>query len=375
MRILVSLCALLLLQCCGVDQTPDNSNNRVSLIEAETIQIPIDSITPYRSKMIQVVKDSLLAILNQEQNQIQIHSLETLGLVSTVNLARSGPNGVGELSAFYYHNQDSIFIISRFIRGMMLVNQQGEKLADYYPPDSPIQFGTLVGGSKFPPLLHKNKLYYAVLPHGGFDDPGLTGQSVEICYDLNTGTISESQSYPKEYESEKNIFHVNFSRTLGDEHVFVYTFSSTPFLFVKSNTTKDVSRFAIQCDDCNYSISDCTDRDLRDYSQAEDAYVEDITNLSVTFDSYRKVYYVFVGHAVPSIDPTIGIRRTFDEKSFSILIYNLAFEKIGEFTPAEHQYLYSDFFVDNAGLWLSNNYRFNPDLVENQLSFTLLRLE
>jgi hypothetical protein len=369
-----ALILLLLLKCTNSPDARDSYGD-ARLTEGKTIHIPIDSLTSYEHKMMQVVDDSLLAVLNKKENRIQLYSLNQHRLVDNIEFDYGGPDGVGNIHTFHYINQDSIFILSSRVRRIMLANANGKIVDHYSLADSPLHFGTLVGDSTFPLRLKGSRLYFAVLPFGNYIDPGLLGESMEMFYDIDNDSVGVSFLYPEAYQYEKNNYHINFSRTVGHSDFLVYVFSSLPYLFVKRAGSKEISRYDIQSHFAPDELPDLSNRDMFDWTQIEDEFVEDRSNRVVAYDKFRAVYYVFLGHPTASRDPATGMRRLFDEKHHSILIFDTNFVKIGEYNPPKDRFLFSDFFINSEGLWLSNGHRLNPDVLEDEITFTLFTLD
>jgi hypothetical protein len=322
----------------------------------------------------QVLEDTILAYQAINANKIQYFDL-TAGekMLKETVFERFGPNGIVGLYGYNYLNEDSIIVLGDHQYTVFLADDQARIHGTFpFPKDGPACSHPFGYGS-FLPILREGKVYFSVGPRISENVASLAGQEMEMVLDLETGDLDYHFFYPEEYADQRNVYHVSFSRTVGYQGDFVYSFSAAPYLYRKT-AAGEVSKHPVHSRFAK-EVGDLTvGRDMTDYMEEEDAYVEDNAYGRVVYDSYREVYYLSFLHPIPSRDPATGLRRLYDEKPFSILIFDRELRQIGEYEAPRDRFCYKGFFVNSEGLWLSNNYKFNPDLDEDRLSFTLLRL-
>jgi hypothetical protein len=93
------------------------------------------------------------------------------------------------------------------------------------------------------------------------------------------------------------------------------------------------------------------------------------TYRAIIHDPYRKVYYRVAMHG---LEERLEDSNYFDQE-FSIIILDEAFNLLGEEIFPGKRYKPNQFFLTEEGLFLSDNNDNNPNLKEDELSFTLLQ--
>ena len=340
---------------------------------SETLQFPIDSQTNYETGMIRLFENYLVAE-SIEKNSIQFYDLDTKEKKHEVFLEKFGDNGIGKLIGSYVQNLDSIYVIGSHRYKIYLVNQEGEvldKFATQYDIDGKT-YGTQMGGTGFP--LHKmgNTFYFPCLPEINIFEENVMGTTMELKYNLEKKEMRSSFSYPEEYNKMYNTWLFYFTKAIFNENKAVYTFSASPFLHIKEKEV--VHKIPIHSDYATSKKLLLPQPPTREPKELINIYLENNSYLSIIYDRYREVYYHFFGLPIDIIDNSTGKQNTPADKPFSIIIYNKDFKKIGEYLPEENHYLHNTYFVNEKGLWLSNNHVNNPNLNENILSFRLFEL-
>jgi len=134
----------LLILSCLMACMPDEENSRVpTFIEdtctsiqvkqvtlkkkTVTIQTPIEA-NLYSLKY-RVIDSSKLIVFDGTHNTLNQYNLKEQKLTKSIPLASEGPNKVNNLLDFYWHNQDSIFILCD--HELLLVNDRGERIKKY----------------------------------------------------------------------------------------------------------------------------------------------------------------------------------------------------------------------------------------------------
>jgi hypothetical protein len=335
----------------------------------ESLQFPIDSQTSYEAEMISLF-DNYLVSESQKKNSIQFYDMNTKIKKHEVFLEKFGDNGVGKLIGSYVETLDSIYVMGSHRNKIYLVNQKGEvldKLDTKYDVNGKT-YGTQIGGTAFP--LHKigNVFYFTSLPH----EENVMGSAMELKYDLEKREMYPSFYYPEEYNKMEHTWFFYLTKALVNKEKAVYSFSASPFLHVKEKET--IRKISIQSDYAQNKILSLPAELPRDKDEYTNLYLENNIYLSIIYDKYREVYYHFFGLPIDAIDKKTGKQNTPADKPFSIIVYDKDFNKIGEYLPKENHYLHNTYFVDEKGLWISDNHVNNPNLDENKLSFRLFEL-
>lgn len=348
----------------------NNVKHEYSLKESQKLSFVIDSNTNYKTLMIQSFEENL-AIESRENNSIQFYNKKNRKKSREIFLEKFGDNGVGKIRGFYIEALDSIYVIGSHKKSIALVNKQGLVLDNVSVYKEGIGLGTFYGSTFFPLLKKKNKLYATTLPDINIFENSVVGTGLELEYDITNDKTSFHFKYPDDYKNVSNVWYYSCSRTITANEIFAYTFAPSPYIHLMKEN--EVKKIPIISDYQNEVINFPTEA-IMDLGATGDFYIENNTYLSIVYDKYQEVFYVFFGLPTKVIDESTGKKKTMDDKPFSILIYDKDFNKIGEYLPKENHYLYNTYFVDEKGLWISDNHVNNPNLDENKLSFRLFEL-
>lgn len=217
-----------------------------------------------------------------------------------------GPNGIGSMTDFYFHNFDSIFVVDRYAYSLSLVDSSANLLRKYrlnhsqsnYPGDeSVLPYFT----SNSQAIKRGEILYLPGIPDKESFESGYSKHNLLMVLNLDTGELTYMLGYPSKYKSgfwggyDHIIPSISETDDLNkllisypiDDSVYIFDLSKqelSPAFYAKSNLLDDINpapRFAM---DRESVIS---------YQYGTDRY------FSLFFDSYRKEYYRFVYKAYP----------------------------------------------------------------------------
>ena len=188
---------------------------------------------------------------------------------------------------------------------------------------------------------------------------------VEIC------PIRYPELYNEDiYSSSGNIF---FSRAYNPEsEELVYSFPIDPFLYIidkKGNIKKAKAKSEY------FTKAEPMQNHNYDYQRRRRYYLETPQYHYIIYDPYRQVYYRFCLLAI-----NFNSKKTYHgfislEMPATIIVLDNNFNTLVETKLPEKKLFFSKSFITEEGLWLSNNSPLNPDFEENQLSYTLFKLE
>ena len=330
----------------------------------------VDYLTANSAGMMSILNDSILTFENRLTNCIQFYNLNQQAFISELCFDIRGPNGTGPLIGYLVETLDSIYIMGDHTRSVVLANQRSEVVSAFKL--SRHDFGTPVGGTFFPIRRIDNILYFAAPINHNIYTVSSVGGILEIAYDLNTQTHTEHFHLPEEYDGFHNTYYITFSRDIDAAGNFVYSFPMCHDLYIKSPQGK-VRKVAASSP---YALGTTIRKNtiINDNTDEIKADIEGYKYRFIVYDPYRSVYYRFVTHPMSYLDPATGLPRRRDEKPFSIIILDKNFNKIGERVFPAKQYLIDNYFLNSRGLWISNNHPANPEMEEDYLSFTLLKL-
>ena len=90
----------------------------------------------------QQVDSSYWIGLSDDDYRLDFYSLNQKKAIRSVQFQEEGPNGItGDIDGFFYHNPDTIFVLSSDVNGIYLMNEQGEKIDRYDFDNMPLPDG------------------------------------------------------------------------------------------------------------------------------------------------------------------------------------------------------------------------------------------
>ncbi len=358
----------------GNDQSiADPYSQKMTLVDS--IEIPVDDYTNYRSNFLDVHTDSLgqeyLLIQNDLKRSIRIYNLEDKSEQSVIPLYTQEPNLIKDPRGLIYFNEDSIYVIDSEKYALKLINSKGEIRDSYnllsgrlgYNSAQPIGFTSL----KAVPIGNKISIF-------GFPDRTLfssdywvNGQ-INIILDLATRQTELIHGFPDTYHGGVwGLLGTMNSRALFDSNKFIYSFGADPNVYV-ANALDTINAYQKHYAGSDYITEVASwQGEYDDIKGLNDHLIQSSFYFQILYDKYRNVFYRITSIGGENV-------RTFDDKSISIIILNAAFEKIGETRLPDNTYYFRDTFIAKSGLYISTK-NINNDINENTLSYHIFRVE
>ncbi len=227
-------------------------------------------------------------------------------------------------------------------------------------------------------IFNENIFYISTLPVAGIDrNPKLFFTSkVSFSYNILKSKVSLIPvTYPdcyleKRFTSSGFIF---FSRTYNQmRNELVYTFPATQSLVVykiSDNTllNKPVKSAYVE------TITPINDKNTS-FKKGRHHYLETPKYYKIAFDKYLNIYYRFVLLPIETEQTKDYHPFLHFEMPFSIIVLDDDFNILIEQKFEKKIYDCSDYFINEQGLWISNNNSYNPEFDENRISYTLFEL-
>lgn len=355
------------------DRVPTAAPFKLKLVKSGFRTFRIDSTTSIKSWYVDIFEnDSGRWLLYQNRNlpSLQFYDLEhqTLGL--EVPLLQTGPGGVGTINGFYVKSLDSIYLLNVSDMRLFLVNKKGivQKYFSFLKPLTAFPFGsmstpTIISGS--PAIFFNGKLHFAARPGTGPTSPE-TFQSgkVDLAIDLTTGAYNLDFNYPEVYRKAAfgNFWGKIFRAKTHDSRI-VYSFAADERIYVTDYTQTESFDAA----------SSIFDRPLP-YEEVGSMRLNNIRSTmygGIFFDKYRKLYYRIVTGGAEVANNRHITQEVYDSKPISVIILNLDFKKVGETRLPNKMHDPLAVCVAKEGLLISNSNLDNPELPEDELSFTV----
>ncbi len=371
---------ILIIVACSTNERkkkPDfqTSVKQISLVPVNTIQLEIDaetSVNNYFYDVFSVDTVEYLGIINRNKNALQVYSLASNKLYREITLEKQGPDAFSQLRAFTFINQDSILLFSLYAKDIWLIDMNGKIKARYdfrnISGERPFSLG-IVFYSGLKPIFSNGKVYLRTqsklvdnLTAAHFNEDN----KLELKLDLRSESWEYVDiSFPELYRN--NIWSSDISRTLTNDGKIVYSFGICPYLVLYDLASKTQIKYPAQS---KYVVKVMP---LVNKSEAERYFFETPKYGIIAYDKYRNLYYRFVKHHLTITDPVSGQMNQYDDASFSIVVLDGEFNKIGETKFKPSTYKMNEFFIAKDGLYISASNTKNPIVNEDMITFEIFK--
>ena len=353
MKTLRLICALSLslgILCCCTERNGSQLYT-ASLTEADSLMIPLDSITSQMSSNIQLINDSVLAFYNAPSSHLCLYDLKA-GTTEKVKVFKTGPNAINHLDGFCYVSPDSIWIYEMWGKKLSLIDSDGT-IKDRRI--IPVQDGThtvSIYPNAIRPYIVKGDLHYMQ----GYDGVPQDGKpfGTTLIYNAKDSTIFTSNPYPAVYGSAEDldkwgVFEyrmTNYTMSPSDEMVISFPASDSIYVY---NPKTDLRKayFAGYSKPTNIHLVVSND-EISKYTDFMGQY-----NYSfILYDKYNDLYYRLMGIPTDDYDKE-DVANELNRKKMAIIILDGNFEKVGETMLPQDCYLYGKSFINENGLHIN----------------------
>ena len=378
--VLTSFAFIVLFSC---SQKESSSNNYQLKKAGEEIAFELDEHTKSSSHALFIYKDKAqnreyLTFLNPNflVNEILFYDFETRKLVSKIKPELDGNNGVGTVLGYLILNNDSIFLTSRELTEIALIDTScilKEKLVfDTTKDKIPLRVSYSTSFNYQPIYKIGNKLYAT-----SRCNQKEKVNPVSFTIDLDTKEVEHLPlEYPKlqtRINPAKIASVENKYSRIFDGTQFVYSFSYEEDIYIASIDHKTITRKPIKSKyiDKMIPVDDLghvTFKDLCDHAEYG----------NLLYDPYRNVYYriTFPQTDVPNNlkDRDYMDLLDYGKKSFSVIILDKDFHIIGETLFPDCTYNPKMAFVREDGLYISASHAFSENYSDDWLKFQRFEL-
>jgi len=384
---ITALIIVTLISSCVKNDTYENIETKLAKnesieFEIEDVKIAIDSITyPSYSKFQNTLFNdtSYLVGFSGRMNSLDFFNLSSKEFSKHVKIDRKGPNGIDQISGFYVHNWDSIFIIS--FHRLVLIDSSSIVKSSYDLFELGIQDfeGDASIGVDLGIDLHYSKQRNSVfvkyvprdVPFGSkefYSKPFLAELSLDSLV-LKTIPFEYSVYVRDNYLASMDRPHVSFEGSMifccfkGESNIYSFD--------LKNERTKEYGGRS------SYSKSFAAPLE-RNASREEKSRhrVESVSYLNLKYDPYRDIYYRlhFGDIKHKASDSMEDINATYREKGLYMMIFNSKLELINETVLDKYTYIPEFYGISKEGIFLNANHDMNLDYEGNYAKFKLFRI-
>ncbi len=363
----------------SANEKPSNIPYTHKLAPAETLVFDIDqetSVNNFFYDAFTLNDVEYMGLMNRNNNSLQIYSIPERSLYAKIKFDQEGPESFPKFGAFKVISSDSILILNQYGKNLWLVDIKGNvrKKYDIKNLDGPLFSLGITFYTGIKPLLIGDKLYIksqSIMVDNLQLEFFEKSNKREIEIDLKNETWKfVDVSYPSQYQG--NLWRFDISRDLGKDGNIIYSFAIDSDLQEYNPINWTPTAHPAKSDFVG-SINPMTKTE--DQEEMAKYFLETPKYTNLVYDKHRDVYYRFVSHGISTVNSVTGDRNTYDDTSFSIIILDSSFNKIGETKVEDKKYQINCYFVTEKGLFISNANPKNAELNEDKLSFTLFALQ
>ncbi|MEC7752683.1 DUF4221 family protein [Roseivirga sp. UBA1976] len=204
-QLLIATISLFFLICCDNKNTEELTYIGDDNIEVQVVgtkSFPLDSITSSTSliEYFEVENNGYLGLLNTNSNSIYIYDYDSESILKILSFPIQGPNSVGRIEGFHFHNFDSLFIHSQNSLRLYLSDTTKTIKRRYDLSDSKGLVPSSSFSNDMPMFLYKNNYYINAWGHQKeYYNNSEYPNSLLLKLDLETGNTERILSYPSTY--------------------------------------------------------------------------------------------------------------------------------------------------------------------------------
>ena len=357
------------------------TSSKMSIVKTEkTITIPIDANSKLYSNDIHYysnnASDEYISISNRtipNQLEIYIYNIKTQKFDRKICINTTKYN-MGRIVSHGFLDKNDIILTSTN-KIMYRVDSTGNvtHVYDFNKYTETYITHSFFSSNPYMPAIINNGKLYCVQEYTGIEDG--TKQPIAVTVDTATNNINlSSLAFPTFFEDD-NKFHDYVYSRIFDGKNFVYSFFAQSDIYV----TSDYKTFT------KYPAPSKLLKNFKDKGRSKNVDMEEHQKQylakaefgSIVYDQKNDVYYRFCFQQLDKkkINTQYYFENLLCKGDFSIQIINKDFQVVGETMFKAGKYAPKIFFVNDDGLWLSENNFEREDMDEYTLVFRCLKLQ
>ena len=351
--IFLILAVLLSASACNKSSKNGTSLQSFTIVEEETLRLPLDSTTSQTARYLQLVNDSTLAFLNEPTYEICIYSLTNPSCKDRIKIYREGPNAVNGIDAFFIQSPDSIWLYATWGKRIFLIDREGTLLDKFALPPTDETGSTKHSVYPYPqtttPYVVKDGIHFLQGMDGIATPNRLAGAS--LIYDSRNGEMRTGSTYPKAYGDKDEISdkwsvfgeRQTYSHITPDNRI-ITSFPASDSLYVwdthSDKTTVYMADFSSRPEIVS-SVGPDKETSLKNF-------IKGFKYGAILYDPYNKLYYRLF-RAAGSVDDK-DLDNSLLHKPMGMVILDESLKKVGETMLPDGGYYPADAFVNSDGL-------------------------
>ncbi|WP_268122345.1 DUF4221 family protein [Roseivirga pacifica] len=337
-----------------------------------------DAYTDYQ--VVETDSSSLLIGINPKDFALDILDLKRKSSSKKIIFQHEGPDGIlGNIDGFYYHNSDSIFILSIDSNTVYLMNENSElqKKIQFNNNTLPDGFNNydvyanqgMQNGPFYLPARKSLELYtYRWLPPNE-DDFSYTAFA---SYSLKEQRFTHQYGkYPSNYGLNTNYLLYNDpSLTIVDSLAFVQLGANPSIACYSTNSGELLYHGKLTCEHWDKEPSPLKSL-TNEFQIEQDWLVENPAYIYLLADRKNKLLFRLLKHKQPLLNNQ-GVRNPRWYGTWCVTIYDYDLNIVGHHELKANTYLPLISFIANGQLWIKNP---SADFKENESLFYKFKIE
>jgi hypothetical protein len=298
----VGFCCIIMATSCERKKIIDplgEVEHRVVFDFIETINLPLDDSTDTNPFFYQIIEENgldLLLYFNYYDYSIRKVSLIKAETIDKIKLALDGANGVSNIALFHYHNSDSIFVIDRF-KKLVLMSDRGVIYQRYnvgLDETNTTYTADISNNFMQQTILKDDKFYYT---NGNFkmsfNKPFL--EKVDLLRDTVLVTGYFPKYYSIEYFDNREAFNVATAYNTN-KNEFVYGFHISSDLMIRNMEDQfefkstGLKNLCIDCHKSPFKLTQGVTLPPEQYRVIDEQFVKNYVYLDLKYDRINDVY-------------------------------------------------------------------------------------
>lgn len=386
MRILYLNFILCLLLSCSEKKSTQvctEGNYQNTIINSKKFKISIDEHISFDSRY-NFAFDNILLRESKLNPRFYFFDLKNKKYLRSIEFDREGPNGVQRFGAtgFLPINQSEEYIFGS-LQGR-IYHVKGDTINKVVNLNNFNLLGNnfaLYSINKTKPVFINNSIFYYNVPQVIQDDKDLFyKEPIFLKYNLNESSLDFNLNinYPEHYKTGiwNSLGHIHPSFTYNPfENQIIFSFPALPDLYAY-DILENKMNFIDKC-----LKSKFYDGNIEPLKNSGNSFLENnqlmkmqATYEAIAFNKRQNKYYRIITLPVENDEDLKSQDRYNLVVPFVIMVLDSNFDLLAELKVEGKKYDYRDFFINEEGLWISNNNPLNPDFDENYLSYTLFSI-
>lgn len=325
---------------------------------ADTIHLEdfvLGSYTDFRA--IQQEGEHFLAGIHSSQHALDLLNLSTLSSEGQIAFEREGPNGIlGSIDGFFYHNVDSIFVLSIDENTIHLMNMDGKKIDafdfnQFALPDGFEDYDVyadqgLMNGPDYN-AQEKTLQFYTYRWADAYRTQLFASYSIE-----SRSFQSIYGSYPEHYQEDKNylLYEDPGLLTVGN-YSYVY-FGTSPNIYTYDNRSGEL--LSVKAYHCEHWPGVPEGLPLNtDFQEEVDWLTEVAAYVFLLYDEQSELFYRLMKREQP-VTNSSGLLNPRWFGPWCIDIFDKSLNPVGHTEIPANTVLPVMSFVSNGKLWMKN---------------------